>query len=174
MASRLPRLLAIAVVTTLVGVACGSDESDDAFTTDTITTDAVSAATVAPAETDGDGSSGGAAPVGVATNDLGDVLVDRGGFVLYGFTPDEDGTPTCEGACADAWPPVVTESADLPVGLDAAVFTVVERSDGTRQLAAGGWPLYRYAGDIAPGDTTGQGSGGVWFAVAPDGTLIRP
>jgi len=38
---------------------------------------------------------------------------------------------------------------------------------------AGDWPLYRFAGDHAPGDVNGQGSGGVWFAMAPDGTLIE-
>ena len=52
------------------------------------------------------------------------------------------------------------------------MFSIAERSDGSFQLAAGGWPLYRFAGDVAAGDTTGQGSGGVWFVVAPDGTLV--
>ena len=28
-------------------------------------------------------------------------------------------------------------------------------------------PLYFYASDANPGDTTGQGVGGVWFVVAP-------
>ena len=139
-----------------------SDAADDADEpTESINDDAASS--------DGEAD----APVAVAATEVGDVLVDVGGFVLYGFTPDEGGTPTCEDACAEAWPPVVTDSTDVPAGLDAALFSVVERPDGSRQLAAGGWPLYRFAGDIAPGDTTGQGSGGVWFAVAPDGTLIR-
>ena len=40
------------------------------------------------------------------------------------------------------------------------------------QLVAGKWPLYTYGGDAAPGDVTGQGSGGVWFAVGVDGKLI--
>ena len=44
--------------------------------------------------------------------------------------------------------------------------------DGTMSKA-GDWPLYRFAGDQAPGDVNGQGSGGVWFAMAPDGTLIE-
>jgi hypothetical protein len=33
--------------------------------------------------------------------------------------------------------------------------------------------LYRFSGDAAAGDTNGQGQGGVWFVVAPDGTLIE-
>ena len=40
-------------------------------------------------------------------------------------------------------------------------------------IAAGKWPLYRFAGDASPGDTNGQGSGGTWFAVAADGRLVN-
>jgi hypothetical protein len=39
----------------------------------------------------------------------------------------------------------------LPAGLDPDVFTVTERSNGTFQLKADTWPLYRFAGDAAPG-----------------------
>lgn len=125
-----------------------------------------------------DGSSAGAgapeaAAVSEAETDLGPVLVDADGLTLYGLTDDTDGVPTCDGACADAWPPVTLDAAELPAGVDPNLFSVVERSDGSFQLKAGRWPLYRFAGDAAPGDVNGQGSGGVWFAVAPDGSLIR-
>jgi predicted lipoprotein with Yx(FWY)xxD motif len=101
---------------------------------------------------------------------LGEVLVDGEGLTLYGFTNDGEGMPTCNDACADAWPPLLLEGETLP---DPAVFSVVTRDDGTFQLKAGKWPLYRFAGDAAPGDANGQGSGGVWFATAPDGSLIK-
>ena len=53
------------------------------------------------------------------------------------------------------------------------MFSVVEGVvDGTFQLKAGAWPLYLFAGDAAPGDINGQGSGDVWFAVNPTGGLI--
>jgi predicted lipoprotein with Yx(FWY)xxD motif len=129
----------------------------------------------------GDGPGGGAAdaedaadaaPVGQADTGLGTVLVDAEGLTLYGLTDDTDGTSTCDGACADAWPPLTVDSRDLPEGLDPGIFSVIERSDGTFQLAAADQPLYRFAGDARPGDTNGQGSGGVWFAAAPDGSLI--
>ncbi len=100
-------------------------------------------------------------------------MVDANGLTLYGFTKDVDGVSTCVDKCAEAWPPVTVESADLPAGLDPAVFTVVDRPDGTHQLKAGKWPLYRFAGDSAPGETNGQGSGQSWFVVAPDGKLIK-
>ena len=113
-----------------------------------------------------------AAPAAVATTSLGDTLVDADGLTLYGFLNDSEGMPTCNDACADAWPPVVLAGAELPAGLDADVFSVVERSDGTFQLKAGNWPLYRFAGDAIAGDVNGQGSGDVWFAASPDGSLI--
>jgi len=119
------------------------------------------------------GAAADAAPVGEADTSLGTVLVDAEGLTLYGLTDDTDGVPTCDGACADAWPPLTVDGADLPAGLDPDLYSVVERSDGTFQLEAGHWPLYRFAGDADPGDTNGQGSGGVWFAVAPDGSLIK-
>ncbi len=111
--------------------------------------------------------------VDVGTTELGDVLVDGNGISLYGFLEDTNGLPTCDGACADAWPPLTVPSADLPEGLDAEIFSVVERNDGTFQLSAGIWPLYLFAGDAAPGDTTGQGSGDVWFLATPDGGLFK-
>ena len=111
--------------------------------------------------------------VSVGSTEAGDVLVDEAGLSLYGFLDDEAGLPTCEGACADAWPPVLVESAELPAGLDAATFSVVERPDGSFQLKAGKWPLYLFAGDAAAGDINGQGSGDVWFLAAPDGSLIK-
>lgn len=111
--------------------------------------------------------------VDLGSTDLGDVLVDANGLSLYGFTNDVDGLPTCDDACADAWPPIIVESAELPEGLDPEIYSVVERNDGSFQLKAGIWPLYLFAGDAAPGDSNGQGSGDVWFLVTPDGGLIK-
>ena len=47
--------------------------------------------------------------------------------------------------------------------------------DGGAQVTYHGHPLYYYAGDRRPGDTTGQGLdqfGARWFVVAPDGDEI--
>ncbi|MEM8904107.1 MAG: hypothetical protein AAGF02_10425, partial [Actinomycetota bacterium] len=115
-----------------------------------------------------------AAPVTAAETELGEVLVDADGLTLYGFTEDVDGVPTCADACADAWPPVIIEGTEVPAGLDPEVFSVIRREDGDWQLLAGIWPLYRFAGDAAPGDVNGQNSGDVWFAATPTGGLIRP
>lgn len=151
----------LVAATLLVAAACGSDSDDD---------DSASAGD-APAAQESD--QGGDAPVTTAETDLGEVLTTADGMTVYGFTNDSAGTSTCEGDCAEAWPPVLVDGETLPAGLDADVFTVVERSDETYQLKAGDWPLYTFGGDAAPGDTNGQGSGDVWFVVTPDGDLQR-
>ena len=75
---------------------------------------------------------------------------------------------TCFDACAAAWPAVtVTDGFAPPAGIDPALVTTVDRPDGSKQLKVGKWPLYFYAGDGAPGETNGQGVGGVWFVERP-------
>ena len=46
---------------------------------------------------------------------------------------------------------------------------MVKRSDGRWQLTLGGWLLYRYAGDLQPGQWKGQGVSGKWWVSAPTG-----
>ena len=100
----------------------------------------------------------------------------RAGMTLYLFTPDEAGAPTCVGGCAQAWPPLLVDDvAELLAaeGIDASTLSTVEHPDGGQQLKIGKWPLYTFSGDAAPGDTTGQGSGGKWFVVGADGKSIK-
>lgn len=112
------------------------------------------------------------AGVTVAETELGPTVVDADGLTLYGFTQDSATASACSGACADNWPPV---SGDTKVGegLDASLFTTIDRDDGTTQLVLGEWPLYRFAADSAPGDVNGQGINDVWFVIGPDATLYR-
>lgn len=125
----------------------------------------------AAADADQAATTGGV--VGEADSDLGPILVDELGLSLYGFLDDRDAAaPTCNDACADAWPPVIVSGTEVPAGLDPEIYSVITRADGRNQLMAGIWPLYRFAGDAAPGDVNGQGSGEVWFLAAPDGSLI--
>jgi predicted lipoprotein with Yx(FWY)xxD motif len=44
---------------------------------------------------------------------------------------------------------------------------VIERTTGTMQVTYNGLPLYYWWQDIAPGQTRGQGIGGVWWVVPP-------
>jgi len=122
-----------------------------------------------------------AAPAGPAltaspTAALGTVVVDGTGYTLYRFDKDKPkpSKSNCNGSCATQWPPVLVASAaeakEVKLdGVDAGAVSTVKRADGKLQLTIGGWPVYRYSGDKAAGDTTGQGVGKVWFAVTPAG-----
>jgi hypothetical protein len=47
---------------------------------------------------------------------------------------------------------------------------------GGRVLTYNGWPLYTYVVDKVAGTDKGQGlilNGGAWYAIRPDGTVIR-
>ncbi len=154
---------------TLVFAACGgSDDGAPAAETTPAEVPAAEPASELAAE-----SAAGSAIASTGSTSLGDVLVDANGLTLYGFTNDADGTPTYSGGCAEAWPPVIVAGGEVPAGLDTAVFSVASRDDGSMQLVAGKWPLYLFAGDAAAGDVNGRGSGDVWFAAAPDGSLIK-
>jgi predicted lipoprotein with Yx(FWY)xxD motif len=108
-----------------------------------------------------------------ASSSLGQILVDAQGRTLYAFTNDINAQSTCTGTCAEAWPPqIVDESWTVAPGLDSGIFSTSARTDGTLQLMAGKFPLYYFSGDAKPGDVNGQGSGGVWFAVAPNATTV--
>jgi hypothetical protein len=64
--------------------------------------------------------------------------------------------------------------ADLKINaIDEALVGSLIRSDGAEQVTLGGWPLYRHAVDEMPGETSGQGVNGTWFAIAPDGTKVE-
>jgi predicted lipoprotein with Yx(FWY)xxD motif len=100
-----------------------------------------------------------------------------GGRALYLFAADGAGTSTCTGACAEAWPPLLTEGAATlaDATLAAELVGSVRRDDGTMQVTYAGWPLYRYAGDAAAGETTGHGVDGFgaeWWLVSPEGRAL--
>ena len=153
-------MLAGALVMALA--ACGDDDSSDQTSADQSSQSETTAST--------EGSTGNAV-VKTGDSDLGEILTTADGMTVYGFKNDTGGMSSCEGGCASAWPPVTVDSEQLPAGLDADVFKVITRTDGTYQVVAGDWPLYTFMGDTAAGQTNGQGTGGVWFVVKSDGQL---
>jgi predicted lipoprotein with Yx(FWY)xxD motif len=106
---------------------------------------------------------------------LGQVLVDSEGHTLYAFSGDSGETPTCEAACAKAWPPLVDENGEPEPsnGTSAARLGTVTRPDGTEQVTYAGHPLYAFGGDKQPGEANGNGStafGGTWTALKGSGS----
>ena len=55
----------------------------------------------------------------------------------------------------------------MPAGVPG-VLGSTPRTDGNSQLTYNRMPLYYWAKDQKPGDTTGQNVGGVWFVINPE------
>lgn len=124
-----------------------------------------------PADGMEEAESDGAATLATASTDLGTILVDGEGRTLYVFDNDAEGESSCDGQCAETWPPLTGE-ATAGGDVDAALLGSIERTDGTTQVTYDGSPLYYYAADSAPGGTSGQGVGDVWWVVGPDGSPV--
>ena len=88
------------------------------------------------------------------------VLRNEGSFALYWHGLDFPGQSNCNGRCAISWPPVVPSKNARPI----EGWTIIERSDSSRQWPFRGKPVYTYAKD-KPGATSGDGVGGVWHLI---------
>ena len=166
-----PRLLlALALPLALVLGACSGSGASTAPSAAAPTAAPPSAAPSEAAPSEPAAASG---TIALADSALGKIIVDAEGRTLYGFKADTVGISTCYDKCATNWPPLLaTGDATVGAGLDAAKLTTVDRTDGTKQVKYGDWPLYYFAADAAAGDTNGQKVGDVWFVVGADGALI--
>ena len=103
----------------------------------------------------------------------GTFLTDAEGMTLYLFTNDTPGVSNCSGDCLATWPALLTDGDPVAgSGVDAALLGTTTREDGSLQVTYSGWPLYFFAGDVAPGDLAGQGVNDVWFVVSPTGEQL--
>jgi predicted lipoprotein with Yx(FWY)xxD motif len=166
-------LIAPALLAVLVAAGCGSSSSttsSSAPASNAYGGGAAKTTASAPAST------AGAATVGTTKGELGTFLVDGKGRTLYLFEKDKSTSSTCSGACAAAWPPLLTKGdATVTGSAKSSELGTTKRSDGTTQVTYGGHPLYTFAEDQAAGDTKGQGVdafGAEWYVVAPSGKKI--
>jgi predicted lipoprotein with Yx(FWY)xxD motif len=162
------------VGTALVLAACGSSSSSS------------SPSASAPASNSGSAygasASGGSSPastslaISTAKSSDGTYLTGASGRALYLWVADHKGQSACSGACAKAWPPVIAKSMPRTSGgANSSDLSTITRSDGTKQLAYNGHPLYYFVEDSHAGMTKGQGSNGFgakWWLVTPSGTAI--
>ena len=109
---------------------------------------------------------------------LGPTAVDAEGYTLYLSVLDstDPARSVClSRKCLTAWKPVYLQAGVQPTagpGIDRSKLGRVKRSDGDWQATLGGWPLYRYYEDPAPGAVTGEGLKGTWHAIGPDGKRV--
>ncbi len=110
-------------------------------------------------------ASGGGKTLKTAVINGQTVLTNAKGFTLYNFAPDPPGKSVCNGGCAAYWPPV---GGPVSAPGISGTFSVITRSDGSKQEAWNGHPLYTYIGDSKPGQASGNNvnlNGGVWHEV---------
>lgn len=127
----------------------------------------------APSSSPAGGASGSLA-LQTEASPLGTILVDGQKMTVYVYDKDtpNSGKSSCSGECASAWPEVTTTSTSPKVdGVTGKVGTI-KGVDGKTQVTINGWPLYTFVKDSKPGDTTGQGVGGIWWVVGADGNKI--
>jgi predicted lipoprotein with Yx(FWY)xxD motif len=181
------RLLAIAgICASLALAACGDDDSESASDS---ASEPTAAAEDAAAEKDagsggaGPGSAGGDAADGkpgitIATGDsqFGTILFDGSERAIYLFGKEQADASECYDACAEAWPPVLTEAEpQADGGIDGKLLGTTERDDGTTQVTYNGHPLYYYVDD-PPGEVLCHDVvefGGLWLVVDPSGDAVQ-
>lgn len=163
-------LAALAVAGALALAACGGSSTSSS-----------SGAAAAPGYGGGTaGASTGstaASVVSTKTSSLGTFLVDGQGRTLYLWDADHGPRSTCTAACAQAWPPLTTTGAPKASGaVSSSLLGTATRADGSREVTYAGHPLYTYAGDTRPGQTTGEGSdsfGAPWWTVTTAGRALQ-
>ena len=98
---------------------------------------------------------------------MGKIYTDAKSMTLYTFDKDEAGKSNCYDQCAVNWPPYLAAADAMAEG----EWTVIDRTDGTKQWAYEGKPLYYFIQDKAAGDMMGEGKGENTWHVAMAGAM---
>lgn len=110
-------------------------------------------------------------------SEFGSMVFDGGGQAIYLFDVETTAKPACYDACAEAWPPVLTEGKPVAGdGIRAALLGTTKRTDGTLQVTYNDHPLYYYAHEAA-GEVKCHDvflNGGNWYVVQPNGDAAPP
>ncbi|SEO24863.1 COG4315 family predicted lipoprotein [Actinacidiphila rubida] len=166
------------LVTVLSG--CGSSSASHSGAADTT----APSSTASPSAVTTQGVVANASPTAQATvathnagGKLGTILVDAKGRTLYLFEADKTDMSTCNGACAAAWPPLLSKGQPMAgSGVKSNLLGTSKRSDGTTQVTYNKHPLYFFSGDTKPGQTNGQDLnqfGALWYVVNAAGNKVE-
>lgn len=89
---------------------------------------------------------------GFLVNSQGTADSSKAGFTLYTFAKDTANQSNCGATCIGNWPPLYAAAEAQSAG----DFSVITRSDSSKQWAYKGQPLYFYSGDSAAGEIKGE------------------
>lgn len=115
-------------------------------------------------------SSSSAQLVTIANNPkLGPILVDSKGLTLYTLVSGPKPVSCTDPDCKKVWPLLLVHRGVVTVTGGQGVSDLGKSKSGT-VVTYMGYPLARFAGDLAPGETNGDNvasSGGVWHVAKP-------
>jgi predicted lipoprotein with Yx(FWY)xxD motif len=123
-------------------------------------------------------ASGGKPVLQLHNTKFGKILVNSRGFTVYAFDKDKHGKDACQNisACLVAWPPVKPGAVLAGPGVKKSLIGTITLKHGIKQLTYAGHPLYTYAGDSEPHETTFinyNQFGARWPALNAAGKLVK-
>ena len=113
--------------------------------------------------------------VKLVRSQFGRILGDAKGQAFYLFAREKGSKSRCYGACAKAWPPVITKGTPRAgKGARNGLLGTTKRRDGKVQVTYRGHPLYYYEDD-SPGRVLCHNVnefGGLWLVVKASGAPV--
>jgi len=162
-----------ALAATLLVAGCGSDDNDAAPASAKQSSDSAYGYDYGTSKPAAEKPAAAALTIKAANG----MLADAVGRTLYLWEADQGTQSACDGACAQAWPPLTTDGKPAAGdGVQADLLGTSKRADGTLGVTYAGHPLYYFSGDQVAGEANGKGSDGFgakWWPVAPDGAAIE-
>jgi predicted lipoprotein with Yx(FWY)xxD motif len=177
-------LVALVAAVGLLGAGCGGgdangdqsatqtgaamDESDVAMKDESMSQEAAM-------KSDASASAANGRLIKAVGSEYGRVVADAKGEAFYVFGKESSAKSKCYGACATAWPPVLTNGKPgAGKGVTASLLGTTKRANGKLQVTYDGRPLYYYVDDT-PGNILCQNVsefGGLWLVVRPGGEPV--
>jgi predicted lipoprotein with Yx(FWY)xxD motif len=111
----------------------------------------------------------------VSSSQFGEIIFNADNQAIYLFDKESSSKSECYGACAEAWPPVLTKGEPVATGAaQQKLLGTTERDDGSTQVTYSGQPLYYYAHE-GPGQVLCHNVsefGGLWLVLGADGAAL--
>jgi predicted lipoprotein with Yx(FWY)xxD motif len=159
-------LVALVAAVGLLGAGCGGENANG---------DQGTGQAGAAMKSDASASAAKGRLIKAVGSEYGRVVADGRGEAFYIFDKEKSARSRCYGACAIAWPPVLTNGKPRAgKGVKASLLGTTRRANGKLQVTYDGQPLYYYVDDT-PGNILCQNVsefGGLWLVVSPGGAPI--
>ena len=149
----------------LLLTACGGSSGSSSTTGSTPAATATAPTGGQPTSVLGNLPKKGSVVLTAQNSNLGFVLAETNGQVVYEYSKDTKGSmPTCTGSCAQIWVPVTGNPVASQASTGLGQLGTVTDANGAKQVTYNGMPLYSYKGAKSL-STIGQGMGGEWHVI---------